>query len=232
VRRKTRCVSSGLFWFSAITLLWMASAVVVGQQDEIGVPDQVTASDEIYSDRIDVHWNAVEGATRYELYRSTFLKYMYIPIAFTTELQISDREIQASQYYYYKVKACSEELCGPFSESDVGSWAIGVPEGAFATRGRYADKIRIEWNPVVNATFYYVYRSDEPENLDALLYMGYEPFLDDFGALAGKTYYYHVRALTTSTGSDLTDPLPGYRDATLSMIERFHLLTEAESEIN
>lgn len=207
----------------------MASAVAVGQQDEIGVPDQVTASDGIYTDRIDVHWNAVDGATHYEVQRSTFLNYMYVPIAYTTELHISDRQIKASQYYYYKVRACLESNCGPLSEPDVGSWEIGVPEAAFATRGRYADKIRVEWNPVENATLYYVYRSDEPESIDALLYMGYEPFLDDFGALAGKTYYYHVRALTTSTGSGLTDPLPGYRDATLSISSRNQALTKGDS---
>lgn len=103
---------------------------------------------------------------------------------------------------------------------------MGVPQGALATRGRFADKIRVEWKRVENATLYYVYRSDEPDRLDALLYMGYAPFLDDFGALAGKTYYYHVRALTTLTGSALTDSLPGYWDATLRVLSRYWALTE------
>ena len=227
MRRDTRLAGRGTIWLFACILLWMASSIVVAQSEEIlATPIFVEASDGVYADRIDVHWNAVDDVTRYEVFRSTFPQYMYIPIAVTMELQVSDHQIQASQYYYYKVRACLETGCGPFSEPDVGSWEIGVPEGAFATRGRFADKIRIEWTRVENATLYYVYRSANPDDLDALLYMGYKPFLDDFGALSGKTYYYHVRALTTSTGSALTEPLPGYRDATLRIASRYWTLTE------
>lgn len=231
MRNETRAYGNSVAWLllTAATLLWVCSSTVIAQrEDTLEGPNLVEASDGTYTDRIDVSWNAIEGALRYEVSRSTFLRHMYIPIAFTTELQFSDYQIQASQYYYYKVRACLESDCGPFSEPDVGSWEIGVPEGAYATRGRFADKIRIEWNRVENATLYYVYRSDDPENLDALLYMGYEPFLDDFGALSGKTYYYHVRALTTSTGSALTDPLPGYRDVTLQIASRNLALTEGD----
>ncbi|MBU1049481.1 hypothetical protein KKG90_05585 [Candidatus Bipolaricaulota bacterium] len=67
---------------------------------------QVSASDGTYTDRIAVCWTPVEGATSYEVYRSTFLQHMYIPIAMTTDLSVSDKQIQASQYYYYKVRAC------------------------------------------------------------------------------------------------------------------------------
>jgi fibronectin type 3 domain-containing protein len=229
VRNTIRRIARGLFCVSVITLMWMTSIVVVGQH----VSDttlQVSASDGLYMDRVDIHWNAVDGAARYEVYRSTFLHHMYIPIAMTTDLSVADKQIQASQYYYYKVRACQGTDCGPFSEPDVGSWKIDIPQGAYATRGRFADRVHVKWNRVENATLYYVYRSTHPDELDALLYMGREPSYDDYGALSGKTYFYHVRALTTSTGSALTNPLPGYRDATLRATSRFQALTESDSD--
>ena len=227
MRRDARLVGRGMIWLFTSILLWMTSSIVVSQVDDVlATPLLVEASDGIYRDRIDVHWNAVAGVAWYEVYRSAFPRHMYICIATTKELQIADHQMKASQYYYYKVRACLETGCGPFSEPAMGSWEIGVPEGAFATRGQFADRIRIEWNRVENATLYYVYRSANPDDIDALLYMGYETFLDDFGGLPGKTYYYHVRALTTSTGSALTEPLPGYRDATLRIVSRFSTLTE------
>jgi fibronectin type 3 domain-containing protein len=229
VRRIIRWVESGLFCFSVITLVMMTSTVVVGQ-DVVDTAVQVHASDGLYMDRIDIHWNAVDGAAWYEVYRSTFLQHMYIPIAMTTDLSVADKQMQASQYYYYKVRACYETDCGPFSEPDVGSWEIGIPKGAYATRGRFADRVHVKWDRVENATLYYVYRSTHPDELDALLYMGREPSYDDYGALSGKTYFYHVRALTTSTGSALTNPLPGYRDATLRAMSRFQALTESDSD--
>ncbi|MBU1050326.1 hypothetical protein KKG90_09925 [Candidatus Bipolaricaulota bacterium] len=94
------CVSLILF------LVGIAALAVIGQKFQMIAPDDVLASDEAYADRIDVHWNAVAGAMRYEVYRSTFLQHMYIPIAMTTDLSVSDKQIQASQYYYYKVRAC------------------------------------------------------------------------------------------------------------------------------
>lgn len=205
----------------------MAASAVVAQTAEImATPILVEASDGCYTDRIDVQWNEVDGAVRYEVYRSTFLRHMYIPIAVTTDSRVSDRQIQASQYYYYKVRACQETGCGPFSEPNVGSWEISIPNGAYATRGRFADRVHVEWDRVENATLYYVYRSTNPDELDALLYMGRDPSYDDYGALSGKTYYYHVRALTTSTGSALTEPLPGYRDATLLIASRVWAITD------
>ena len=178
-------------------------------------PARVEASDDLHTDRIQVQWEPVSGATSYEVWRSTFQEHMYIPIAYTGLTEIVDRTIQASQYYYYKVRACGDDGCGAFSAFDVGSWMISVPDHVWATRGRFADRIVVTWDWVDGATLYYVYRSDHIDSGYHMLAMVDEREFRDTGALAGKVYYYRIRALTTSTGSDLSPPVIGYRDESL-----------------
>ncbi|MFC2078401.1 fibronectin type III domain-containing protein [Candidatus Bipolaricaulota bacterium] len=213
---------------AGVLLALCVESAIAQTEDVLSAPASVEASDSVYTDRIEVRWSPVDGATHYEIHRSTFLRSMYIPMATINQTKFEDEALKASQYYYYKVRACQEDGCGPFSEPDIGSWDIKIPTGVSATRGRYPDKIRISWDRVTGATLYYVYRAPEEDGAYSVLSMVYKTTFDDSGASAGTIHYYRIRALTTSTGSDLSLPVTGYRDAILDVSARFLSVTEAD----
>jgi fibronectin type 3 domain-containing protein len=226
-----RMRSLNRLWMGAFlaVLVCVAGERALAQADLLASPHQVNATRNDFVDKIVVSWSAVEGAATYDVFRSTLEKYMYIPWTTTSETSISDRNFGASQHYYYKVRACRDGSCGPFTDPVIGSWDIAVPSGVSATRGRFSDKIVITWERVTGATLYYVCRAAEEDGTYRVLAMVYRTEFVDTGGSAGTTHFYRIRALTTSTGSGLSEAALGYRDATPSIPSRYRTLTEGDS---
>jgi len=87
-------------------------------------PAGVTASDGTYSDKVAVTWNAVSGATHYQVYRATSSTGTFQSLSlWQTGLSYNDTSATAGQTYYYKVKAAASSSGGnasDFSASDSG----------------------------------------------------------------------------------------------------------------
>ncbi len=86
-----------------------------------------------------------------------------------------------------------------------------VPTSVQASDGTFSDRVRITWTASTEATSYKVYRSTAVSGVKRILGSTVNTTLDDVTALAGKTYYYWVKAFNGSTGSSLSANDTGYR---------------------
>jgi len=168
------------------------------------IPEDISASDGDYLDKVRISWSASNDTTYYQVYRSKGNE-------LTTATQIvnnhpsspyDDTSADPGTIYYYWVKACNEYHCSEFSTSDSGWRAADVltaPTGVLATDGTYNDKVIITWNGVGGADYYQVYRNIVNSTIDATLIadsISLRTF-DDLTAEPETEYYYWLKACKT-----------------------------------
>jgi fibronectin type 3 domain-containing protein len=172
-------------------------------------PANVEASNNSYNEVL-VTWNSVSGATHYQVYRANSLTGTKSAISgWQTGTSYDDTSITPDQVYYYWVKAAtssSGDNASDYSDYDTG-WApayeLDAPYGVEAS-DIYFDRVEITWNsPSALATHYRVYRADSPTGTR----MGISSWqtdtsYNDKSATPGITYYYWVKAATTSSGGN------------------------------
>ncbi|MEA2022044.1 MAG: fibronectin type III domain-containing protein, partial [Candidatus Caldatribacteriota bacterium] len=117
--------------------------------------------------------------------------------------------------YYYWVKAAtssSGDNASDYSAYDSGYASVMLfvdldpPTGVKASDGTYTDKVRITWNTVTLASHYRVYRSLFPlTSKSAISSWQTGTSYDDKGVDKGTTYYYWVKAATSSSGDNASD---------------------------
>lgn len=83
---------------------------------------QVNATDGQYSNIVRVTWNEQYGASGYEVYRCTgeTTDSCGTAIATIADHRFNDTGATANTLFHYRVKACSDGICGDFSPDDVG----------------------------------------------------------------------------------------------------------------
>ena len=79
-----------------------AQSAGVGQTCKLARPD-VTIS--LSSGNPKLTWDEIEGAEKYEVYRSTSKSGTYTKVKSTTSLKFTDKDVTEGKTYYYKVKA-------------------------------------------------------------------------------------------------------------------------------
>ncbi|MHA2611178.1 MAG: fibronectin type III domain-containing protein [bacterium JZ-2024 1] len=139
-------------------------------------PSGVVASDPVehtpsYPDRVEISWNASPGASRYIVLRSDnpVGPYQDISGILLNVLRYSDRTAVPGQQYYYKVSAGNAfgfSEPAPFGVGDIGAPTpptVSAPTEISATKGDFSNFIAIYWPRVPGATFYRLYRSDQPD---------------------------------------------------------------------
>jgi len=158
-----------------------------------------------YEHLVVVRWDAVPGATGYNVKRGASAGGPYDTIvANTAETWIYDEETTEGMRWYVvsALNACGE---GPDS-APVGI-LFGRPPAPVNLIARGTDQvIHLQWDPVEGATGYHLYRSDDDGG--SYWRLGYDlkdpRFTDDYYLTYGKYYWYYVTALN---GPDLeSDP--------------------------
>lgn len=92
----------------------------------LGNPTNLSASDDLYTDRVEIAWNAVEGATHYRVFRNAANDSNGAAAisSWQTFLTYDDTTATAGQQYYYWVKAAVDSAGthpSDFSAPDKGS---------------------------------------------------------------------------------------------------------------
>ena len=179
-------------------------------------PSGVSATDGTYADKVQVSWNASNGATSYLVYRNSSNSSSGASVVGSPGASpYDDTTAIAGTTYYYWVKACSGAGCSDFSSSDSGYLAAvpSVPTGVSATDGTYADKVRVSWNASSGATYYEVSRgiSNNSSGASVIGTPAASPYDDTLAA--GNVYWYFVRACNGDVCSDYSSPDSGYRAA-------------------
>ena len=178
-------------------------------------PDGVTASYDRYLDKILVSWNDVSGARRYEVWRSTSEQGDYERIGEVDGSMTSyeDRNVEAGQDYYYRVKACNRFGCSDFSAAARGRVRATppAPTGLRASQGDFPDKVLLTWDASQGATGYDIQRAESQGGPYSDLAVGVvTTSYEDTEVTPGTTYWYRVRACNQAGCSAWTAPVVGY----------------------
>ena len=158
-------------------------------------PDYLTSTGKPY-----IYWGAVDGAGKYEVYRSGSKDGTYTLLGTTTATNYTDNKANAGYTYYYKVKAISEVKSTANSSLSAAVAIICrcarpvVKTDYWASTG----KPYIKWDAVDGAGKYYIYRSGTRNGTYTLLGTTTATNYTDSKANAGYTYYYKVQAISSA----------------------------------
>ena len=154
-------------------------------------PSYVGASGKPY-----LYWNAVDGANRYYVYRSTSENGTYSFLGSTANLNYTDSTADAGTTYYYKVKAGI--VNGTKSDSSAAVAAVcrcAKPVVKITTTS--TGKPKLTWNAVTGASKYEIYRATSQNGTYTKIYTTTGLSLTNTSAKAGTTYYYKVKAISS-----------------------------------
>jgi fibronectin type 3 domain-containing protein len=182
-----------------------------GGEDTLDAPQNVTASNGSFTDRVTVSWDAVDGATYYQVYRCDTEDGTYELISDNeTATTYDDTDtLITDQNYYFKVKAfngSSESEFSTFAVGKTGYEPLDTPLDVTATDGTQIEKITITWDTVDGATYYRVSRSTSQDSGYSVI-SGDETLTsyEDTTATPGTDYYYKVQAFNALQSSVLSD---------------------------
>jgi hypothetical protein len=186
---------------------------------ELNAPTQIDATAQLSENRIQVTWNAVSGATSYEIARATEWNCAVCGgpiIGSATESPFYDYTAEVGQNYYYWVRATDGSTVSDWNGPDIGAFPYsppGEPTQITASDGTHSDRVTITWSPASNAAFYEVSRSPGPALAecgggDMLGSTTTEQF-EDSSVSPGATYYYWVRSGDGTTYSNWNGPDAG-----------------------
>ena len=147
-----------------------------------------------------ISWNAVDGAVKYWVYRSTDGKtYNYYDS--TTKTSYTNNSTTIGTTYYYKVKAVKAN--GAASDFSVSKGIQCKPAAPTLSINRSNGKPKLSWKAVSGATKYWIYRSTDGVNFkyfDSTTKTSYT----NSGAASGTKYYYKVKAVAVVNGKNVT----------------------------
>lgn len=146
-------------------------------------------------------WKAVDGASKYWIYRSANgSDYKYYDS--TTKLSYTNNAAASGTKYFYKVKAVAvvngKNVSSAFSGSKNLLTSLGAPYlNAWSQYGN----IQLVWQSGGGeADKYWIYRSTDGKNFKYYAYSKTDSY-EDCGADLGVTYYYKVKAVCASNSN-------------------------------
>jgi len=174
-------------------------------------PTNVQASDGAYTSRVMVSWDAVGGASYFQVYRamtSDGAKTLLITTGITT---YADTSATPGQKYFYWVTACTGVNCSNYSAHDTG-WRNFVAPSVQASDGTYTTKVQVTWDVVAGSTYYLVYRATTSDGIKTLLITTGITTYADTSATPGQKYFYWVTACTGVNCSNYSAYDTGWRN--------------------
>ena len=149
-----------------------------------------------------IYWNAVDGAVKYWVYRSTDGKnFKYYDSTKKTSYTNSSTSIGTT--YYYKVKAVAVvDGKNHISDFSITKSIQRKPAAPTVSINRSNGKPKLSWKAVSGATKYWIYRSTDGKKFkyfDSTTKTSYT----NSGAASGTKYYYRVKAVAVVNGKNV-----------------------------
>lgn len=158
---------------------------------------EVTPGNNPKTGKITLSWAAVDGAAKYEVYRSGSRAGEYTKYYTTTNLSYTNTSSNAGYKYFYIVKALDadgKEIIASDIVSNYADCAAPViSSGNSATSG----KVTLKWEKVAGASKYEVYRANSRDGDYVRMYTTVYNTYTNTSAKANVTYYYKVIALSS-----------------------------------
>lgn len=187
------------------TKYYGAYSTVVSATTKVAAPAGVKAATSSVS-KIEVSWNAVNGATGYQVWRGTSATGSFTALGSVTTTSRVSTGLSAGTTYYYKVRAYKEvdgaRQYGNFSSVISGVTKPSAP-GGVKTAAASATKVNVSWNAVTGATGYEVWRSESSGGSYVKLGAVTTTSRACPGLTTGKTYYFKVRAYIEVNGTKI-----------------------------
>ena len=143
-----------------------------------------------------LHWNKLQNAVSYQVYRATEENGEYVRVFTTKGLTYTHVSAEAGKTYFYKVKALFADGTSQFSESVSATFRPVSVNFAPVAGNRDTDgKPTLHWNKLQNAVSYQVYRATEENGEYVRVFTTKGLTYTHVSAEAGKTYFYKVKAL-------------------------------------
>ena len=162
----------------------------------------VLSNAKVSAGQIQVKWSAVNGATKYAVYRKALGKTSWTRLTNTfTGTTYTDKsaDLIAGTTYYYTVRAYVNGVWGGYDKTGISATASAVP--VLTSAKASAGQIQVKWNVVNGATKYAVYRKATGDTSWTRLtktFTGTDYKDKSADLIAGTTYYYTVRAYVNS----------------------------------
>ena len=145
-------------------------------------------------------WAAIDGAVKYEVWRATSKNGTYYRQGSTTSTSYTSTGAVAGKTYYYKVKAISPAPVFNSGFSSVKNMTCDYarPDVSISCN-ESTGKPKLTWPAVEGATKYEIWRATSSNGTYTKMYTTTNTYYNNTSAVAGKTYYYKVRALGASS---------------------------------
>ena len=172
---------------------------------------RVTIGSSSASGKPQLTWAAVDGAAKYEIYRSTQQSTGFTLLGTTTSTSYVNTGAAVGTTYYYKVRALNVDGAAGAYSSTVSGAAKAVAPAAPTVTMTYSDggKPKLTWSAVSGAASYRVYRSESRGTGYSLLGTTTSTSYVNTGAAVGKTYYYRVKAVNSAGTSAYSNIVSG-----------------------
>ena len=207
----------GTTWTASGTFALTTSGntvVVTYTAPKPATPTGLTASDGSSTAQVAVSWNAVTGATSYELFRNTANNFAGASSIYSgATASYNDTGATPGQQYWYWVRASNASGSSDASSPDTGYRKLTAPTGVAATDGSSTAQVTVSWSAVTGATAYHVYRKTDSSPTGATALGVKTSGFADTTAEPGQKYWYWVVASnnTSSSVSDWSTADTGYR---------------------
>ncbi len=176
-----------------------------GEASELSAPHtgkalarpKITKAVSASSAQVDLAWDPVADASKYELFRSEAKDGTYTKIATlkSGNTAYSDKSVKAQTTYYYKLRARGGEKTGYSSYSAVYSgWAVKKTK-IVSVSSKTSTSLEVKWKKISRAYGYRVQRSDSKNGkykTVATIKNGSTTKYVDKKLKTGKKYYYKV----------------------------------------
>ena len=183
---------------------------------------RVTIGNSSASGKPQLTWAAVDGAAKYEIYRSTQQSTGFTLLGTTTSTNYVNTGAAVGTTYYYKVRALNVDGAAGAYSSTVSGAAKAVAPAAPTVTMTYSDsgKPKLTWSAVSGAASYRVYRSESRGTGYSLLGTTTSTSYVNTGAAVGKTYYYRVKAVNSAGTSAYSNIVSGRAKAAIPAAPR------------
>ncbi len=155
---------------------------------------------------VNLKWKAINGASTYEVYRSTSKEGKYKKIGdYNTVFREGSLTIGTT--YYYKIRPCSNAnmgkvVYGDFSDPISVTPSLSKTNDLKILRSSYKS-IYLSWDVVEAASGYDIYRSTSKTGGFSKIGTGVRSSWVDKSVKTGTTYYYKVRAYHVKNGKKI-----------------------------
>jgi fibronectin type 3 domain-containing protein len=168
-------------------------------------PFGVTASDGTSVDFIELKWTRPQGALLFKVYRSNSTGGAGVAITdWIDALTYQDKSVTPGvNTNYYVIARASDETVNVSSIVDRGLRRIKAPVISGVSNAISTDRIELSWDAVEGGNAYQVSRSSgTADSTDVITVLDWSTKLTftDVEVLPGQTYYYFIKAASSSAG--------------------------------